>query len=73
MNHNHQNTKIVATVGPACSEYEQLLAVLVNQVVNCSRSKIYELNLNGKAVIGDLNSVWHEISDQLLMHPLSAM
>jgi pyruvate kinase len=27
MNHNHQNTKIVATVGPACSEYEQLLAL----------------------------------------------
>jgi len=27
MNHNHQNTKIVATVGPACSKYEQLLAL----------------------------------------------
>ena len=33
---NHQNTKIVATVGPACSEYEQLLA-LAQEGVNVFR------------------------------------
>jgi pyruvate kinase len=36
MNVNHQNTKIVATVGPACSEYEQLLA-LAQEGVNVFR------------------------------------
>jgi len=37
---DHQNTKIVATVGPACSSYEQLLALAVAGV------NIFRLNFS---------------------------